>query len=351
MTIPEILKATRNHSSTPAITITMPAHRHRPENLQDRIRLKNLVKTALDRLSSRPDGNYSLKKKLSAYVEVIDHEHNLEGLVLYCSEAFAEVVTVPISLPERVIVDDHFDLRPLFLADQQMEHYYIVTVSHKISRLIEVSHDTVIAEFNTDGFPFVNDIEFKMDELKNSFSAHQDNMVKEFLNRVDKALHPVFARNPLPYIVAGDQRTIGHFREVADHPERIVGNFVGSFDNTKTHELVSHALPVVHDVVKANSTRLINEVYEAQNNQLLALDINDINRLACEGRGANLYLSAGLAIPARFNNGTIQPTMEGESDVDDVVLRIVNAVDSNGGGIRFVELPDELGKLALTLRY
>jgi len=67
---------------TACVTITLKTHRTHPENKQDSIQLKNLIKTAERRLAEEYDQSVASERvaQLEKLAEQIDFDRNLDGL-------------------------------------------------------------------------------------------------------------------------------------------------------------------------------------------------------------------------------------------------------------------------------
>lgn len=226
----------------PALTITLPTHRAAPDNRQDPIRLKGLVKQATERLL----GEFIRREieplliRLEDLAASVNHHHNLDGLALFVSHDFARAVRLPFTLAERVVVDETFYTRNLVFALNRTPRYWVLVLSEKPTRLLEGTRDDLL-EIEESGFPLKHTGPGGERPLPADFginkSAYRDEKHRQFFRDVDAALKTVLADDPLPLAVVGVERYLAFFREVSDHKDAILTTLTGSHDSTSPHEL------------------------------------------------------------------------------------------------------------------
>lgn len=97
MTIKQKLQALATEKNTPCVTISFNTHRTYPDNTQDRIRLKNLVKERTERIKKEFDevAVAPLLEKLSHIESEVDENCNLDSLHIYLSNDTKEIIKSP----------------------------------------------------------------------------------------------------------------------------------------------------------------------------------------------------------------------------------------------------------------
>src|SRR5690554_4319102 len=109
------LKKFAENVSENCVSIILNTHRTSPDNKKDSINLKNLVKEAENRLladESKRDAQFLIKRVRELEAK-IDHSKNLERLVIFVNEEVAEYTRLPISVEDRVIIDETFATRDI----------------------------------------------------------------------------------------------------------------------------------------------------------------------------------------------------------------------------------------------
>jgi hypothetical protein len=120
-----ILKKIKDIQAEACVTIILNTHRTRPDNERDPLLLKNLVKEAEQRLFDDYEKRFvwPIMENLNKMVEKIDHQQNLESLVLFANQEMAEYTRLPIKVVDRVIIDNTFATRDLVRAMHQESSY------------------------------------------------------------------------------------------------------------------------------------------------------------------------------------------------------------------------------------
>ncbi len=357
MELKETLRALQAIESEPCVSILLTTHRTHPDNAQDPINLKNLVAQAEERLLKDYDKRHvtSVLEHINKAVADMDHMSNLEGLALFANNDMAQVVKLNIPVTDRVIVDHNFATRDLLRDLQGGAHYYILTVSGHKSRLIEAFRDQVVVEYGAQHVFPIENRQYSTHAAERTQSGVEENLMKEFCNRVDKAMKEVREVQALPIIVAGDERSIEFMLAVVDDPSAYIGSIIGSPDELKGHELAAKASVEVERLMAERRANALELISSAQSAGKLSEDIGDIHRAVQEGRGGTLYIEEGYFQPARIDGDTItlkdDPTEAGV--IDDVIDELAENTLKFGGHVVFLP-PGSLKdyrKVCLVLRY
>lgn len=354
-----MLQQIRNY---PSLTITLPTHRSAPDNRQDPIRLKGLVKEAAERLLAEFDRRTvePLLLRLEELAGGVNHHENLDGLALFVSADFARAVRLPFTLQERVVVDETFYTRDLVFALNRTPRFWLLVLSEKPTRLLEGTRDHLL-EIEKSGFPMKHTGPGGERPLPPGFginkSAYRDEKHRQFFRDVDAALKTVLASDPLPLVVVGVDRYLAFFREVSDHRSAILTSFTGSHDSTSPHDLGKLVWPLVEAALAAEREQVFAELDRAMSERKITTAIGEIWPLAHEGRGRLLLVEEDYHYPARVDAAGKKMTpaddVTAPDVIDDAVDEVIEAVLLKQGQVVFVE-PGRLadhGRIALILRY
>lgn len=345
----------------PCVTITLPTHRTIPDNQQDPIRLGNLVTEASDRLlqefSKREAAN--ILARLEETANNVDHQHNLDGLVLFVNEDIGFAYKLPFTVPARVTIDDTFATRKLVLALNRTVRYWVLALSENATRLFEATRDALV-EITSEGFPLQHEgpgAKMKLPSGPKNVSAYRDEYHRQFFRRVDQQLSIFLADDPLPVLVLGVDRYLAFFDEVTENRRKILGQIQGNYDKHSLPELVDVVWPVAREALLAEHMKVLDKLNKATNERRVATTIDDIWRAAQEGRGRLLIVEENYHFPAHVDETgwhlTVADDPTAPNVIDDAVDEMIEAVLSKGGEVAFV--PDgtlnDHQRLALTLRY
>ena len=352
-----LLKKVKDINTEACVSIILNTHRTKPDNLRDPINLKNLIKNAEARLLSDYPKRFAepILKNIQNLTEQIDHNYNLESLVIYANVDFADFTRLPIPVENRVVIDDTFATRDLVRAMHQESAYYILVLSRQQARLIEAYCDSVVEEVGQP-FPIENPL-YTTDKVKLTTQQGQDNLIEEFFNRVDKVLWETTKNHSLPVLLATETRNVDHYLKVTDKKDLVIGHINRNRDDEKPHHIVPDAWKVVLEITKENIARRAAELGKAISADQLLTDPQEIWDAIQHGRGKTLFVRRGFFQPALLVDNEIMLVEKFERNqkgvVDDIVDEMIEQTRAFGGDTVFLdgEAPTNFENLALITRY
>ncbi|MCC5945377.1 MAG: hypothetical protein JJT94_10600 [Bernardetiaceae bacterium] len=354
----QLLKKLKDVQSECCVTIIFNTHRTHPDNQKDPVVLNNLIKEAEERLHEVYDKRFASNfvDKLKALADEIDHNLNLEGMVFFVNENIADFVRVPIAVEDRVVIDSTFATRDLVRALHQAQSYYILTISRSKARLLMATADKVDKELANKVFPIENETLYSTDKLQSTMAKGSDNLAEEFFNRVDKAFQEQWKENPMPLVLAGDERNHDHYLKVTDR-NKVIASVAKNRDDDKAHEIVKDAWQAAQEAFEKRNKERKEELRKAVSEQKFLSDINDIWRAAREGRGKTLFVQTDYFQAAQVKDDNIKllDTVNEQVDgyIDDIVDELIEINLEYGGDTVFLS-DGELEKfqgIALITRY
>ncbi len=352
------LKELQALTKVPALSILLPTHRTSPDNKQDPIVVKNLVKEASDRLAEEFSARdlEPLLKNLDELVEDIDYTYALDGLALFVAHDFAKKFYLPFTVPQRVIIDQTFATRDLVYGLHRAQRYWVFLLSQNASRLLAGTGET-LEEVNNKDFPLQMEGPGATTVLPDSAdSAYLDDRHRRFFQSVDRAFAAYAADDTLPIILGGVVRQISFFQEVSGYTAQVAGTISGNFDKATVSELVPEVWPFVQEVRAQQRTDALAALDTAIGEKKVSTALGEIWQLANEGRGKLLLVESGYHVPGVVDDkGGLQivEAKGGTEVMDDAIDEIIEAVLAKGGEVMLVNdgaLADYHG-IALTLRY
>src|SRR5690606_9286804 len=130
----------------PCVSLYQPTHRTHPENQQDPIRYRNLLRTMQGLLRERyPD---SVVDALVSRFEAFAGDDELwnrrtEGLAILAAVELFELFELQRPVPERLIVADSFHTKPLLRILQSADRYHLLCLTRREARLYEGNRDAL----------------------------------------------------------------------------------------------------------------------------------------------------------------------------------------------------------------
>jgi len=350
------------HSGYPSLTISLPTHRTSPDKRQDRIRLRNLIKEARERLLAEFSQREvePLLTRLESLSKEVHFRYTLDGLILFVNQDFGAKYYLPYTLPERVAIADTFLTRDLVFAMNRAKRYWVLALSEKPTRLYEGARDTLV-EATDVGFPLVHEGPGGEQSLPGGFgikkSAYRDERHRQFFRLVDETLKPVMVEDPLPLVIVGVDRYQSFFKEVTTHGEHILATLNGSHDKTSPHKLAQLVWPLAQAGFAELRQQNMAALNAAIGEQKFASTIDEVWRLSNEGRARLLVVEEDFHFPAKLDETGLHllpaddPAAPGF--IPDAVDDVIETVLSKQGRVVFCDNGqlEPYQRIALVLRY
>ncbi|MFF0741319.1 chemotaxis protein [Streptomyces sp. NPDC004111] len=366
----DLLAELRRPRPYPAVSLTLPTHRHRPENQQDHIRLRNLLAETEKRLLDDPkvsrDQAHAVVQQLNDAVDELDPEHFLEGLVLYASADEARTYLVSATVPERIVVAETYLTRNLVSASARQIPYLALVLSIGEVRLWHgVGYELHELDHEESGFPVISSGADR-DGPPNREGGHGENQdFRNMLTEADRKLTPLLQEAVLPVVVVGLRQHIATYRELSRHGAVLAADLeVGGLLHTTAPELVEQLAPARARLAAIDTEEATKALDAARSGKRYAAGVQDCWQAAREGRVGHLVVEESLRVTARPETvegavraalvlappGTEDPGAGFEDDIVDSLVELVLAAD---GDVTFV--PDdslsEADGVAAALRY
>ena len=284
----EKLETLAFENSNPCVTISMNTHRTSPDNLEDIAGLKNLLNEAHERVVDEY-GNHpvtGLLEKIDNLEKEIDVNYNLDSLHIFLSNSTKEIVrsSWPV-LHDAVHVSGNFAIKPLIKDFNRTVDYHILVLSQSGVQLLHAINDGIVGEIKNDDFPFVKNPHVLTDKDKLSDGKKVDNMVREFFNKIDKAVVRVHHKTCMKCVVICTEANYSLLMQVADIPAIYLGYASLNYSNTTNHTIALDAWQIVREYQKKSRTLAISEMKEAAGHGKVITDLTEILRAVKEGRG------------------------------------------------------------------
>jgi hypothetical protein len=355
----DILVKLASERSTPCVTISLNTHRIPSEGAQDAIEIKKLLHQAHEQVilqyGKRPVAE--LLEKIEILIKDIDVSHNLDSLHYFLSNDTQEIIKSPWPTEKNQFhISDRFVVKPLIKLLNRTENYLILLLSQAGVRLFHAVNDAIVEEIRNDDFPFGRNPHHVTDHEKLSESKTVDNMVREYLNVVDKAALKVHNQTNMKFVVIATADNYSSLMQVADLPAMYEGYVLINSQEATHHQLALAAWPFIQALQHQRRTEAIHEMQEAVGQGNVLTDLSEIYRAIKEGRGDLLIVHDDF-------NQAIKMTGEGTFDlvddatqpdvIDDISSELAWEVTSKKGRSVFTQQDEikELGNLVLKVRY
>lgn len=339
------------------ITITLNTHRIKPENQKDSLLLKNLIKEAEERLFTGESKRKAQKlmQRLLNLESQIDHNYNLESLVLFVNEEIAEYTRLPIAVEDRVVIDNTFATRDLIRAMHLDSGYYILILSQQRVRLVEAFNDKLVKEIGSP-FPIDNTRFYSTDKAELSNAKRQTNLIAGFFNQIDKEVNIIRKANPLPVLICSEEGNYYEYLKIADQKQSIFDTYLNKNRvEEEAHHIISEAWKIVKQYTEEKNNARKAELEKAVSQNRFLSDTNEIWQAIKQGRIQTLFIELGKFQPAIWENDHIEYVSDDirnrKEVVDDIYDELIETNMSYGGDVVFLpngELSEFSGFGAIT---
>lgn len=343
----------------PCLSLYQPTHRSHPENQQDPIRFKNLIKQLEASLlqTVTPAHAHTLLAPFLAVAE--DHDfwaHTRDGLAVLGGLDTFQVFRLQRPVPALAIVADSFHTKPLMRQRQSTDRFQVLGLTRHSVRLFEGNRDaldevTLSPVVNAALAEAIGD---QNADQHNSEGAHAGD--ERFFRAVDRLITEHYSKpSALPLLLATLPAHRGVFHALTHNSALLADGIDVHPDAVSLDELRQRAWTVMepHYITTLDALTEAFGVAKAH-----ALGIDDVNAVAAAvaaGRVATLLIEADRIIPGRIDraSGEIAHATLDAPDVDDVLDDLAEMTEKMGG--RVVVLPADrmptVSGAAATLRF
>ena len=351
----------------PCLSLYQPTHRHHPENQQDPIRFRNLVRELESsvRMKYPADEVRTLLapfEKLGA--DTAFWNHTLDGLAVLGSKGTFRVFRLQRSVPEVAIVADSFHTKPLRRLLQSVDRFQVLALTRHEIELFEGTRDALdrvelapevprsitdaLGEEVTEPHLAVGSYNGAGDPaMYHGHGGRKDQTDiddERFFRAVDRAVLTHHSRpSGLPLILAGLAEQQAVFRRVTHNPFIVSAGIATHPRGFDDGELRLLAWQVMEPEYRARVERLGQSFLQARANGFGSDDLTEVALAAATGRVATLLIDAGRHVPGQLDHatGAIELADLDRPDVDDLLDDLGTLVEERGGRV-FVIAPEAM---------
>lgn len=350
----------QSFSGYPSVSILARTSRTFPNNKQDAIRVKNLVRQAEARLRREFAAREvePLLGRIRQLAVSVDYQHALDGLAIYASAKYAGVHYLPFPVRDRTVVDHTFATRDLVRAMNRSPHYWVLVLSEKSTRLHEAYRDD-LAEVRRLGFPMSFSMPASPKRMAGGYgidkSKYLDRRMLQYFRQVDQNLALAMKVEDMPLLVLGVDRYLSAFNQETRHGSRIMATIAGNYDRATVTQLARIAFPLVRESLRRRRQAMVEEMKAISKTRRFACGVKPVWPLANQGLVDLLLVEDDYEYPAKIDaKGVPVPAEDAMAPgvIDDLVDELVEKVLAAGGQAHFVE-PGSLARykrLAARLR-
>jgi len=366
-----------SYKGRPCLSLYQPTHRRHPDNQQDPIRFRQLVK-ALE-TSLRQQHETDAIKALVAPFEALtqDHDfwnHTQDGLAVLCAPGLLRVFLLQRPVAELAVVADSFHTKPLRQSMQSTGRYQVLALSLNKVQLFEGDRDTLDAVALAADVPQTIDATLgeELTEPHSTVSSYGgvgvghtamhhghgskkdeiDSDAERFFRAVDRAVLEHHSRpSGLPLMLAALPEHHHLFREVSHNPFLMVRGLRIDPQGLTHDALRQRAWEVVAPQFEVQQAAWSEAYCVAAAKGLGGEDLSQVAHAAVSGRVATLLIEADHLVAGRIDGSTgrIDPADLNNPRADDVIDDLGALVERMGGVVHVLpaeRMPSRTGVAA-----
>ena len=342
----------------PCLSLYQPTHRNHPDNQQDPIRFKNLVK-ALEESLLQQFPSDEIQPLLEPFLALADDRNfwncTHDGLAVLGAKGIFRVYKLQRPVAELAVVADSFHTKPLVRILQSADRYQILAVNRHKIKLFEGNRDALdeiepalgvprtiteaLGEELTEphqtvaSYGGVGGGHSPMHHTHGGRESEVDSDAERFFRAVDRAVLEHHSQpSGLPLILAALPEHHHIFHDVS-HNSFLIPESIDIHPDalSSIDELRQRAWQLIEPRYLTRLTALVEDFGNARSKGLGDDDLTQVAKSVVDGRVATLLIEASREIPGRINATT------GEIAFDDLAHPQVN------------DLLDDLGELVLKM--
>lgn len=298
-----------------------------------------------------------LLEKIETVGDEIDSNYNLRSLHIFLSNDTKEIIKSPWPIQQNAVhVSDTFFIRPLIKLYNRAENYSILLLSQSGVTLLHALNDRIVEEMRNNDFPFSENMHYLTDSGKASDGKKVDNMVREFMNTIDKAAVKVHNTTGMNFVVVCTAENYNKLMQVADKPAMYYGNAHINYHDVSHTTIAAEAWKIVGALQEQRRTDAVAEMQEAVGQGNVITDLSSIYRAVKEGRGELLITHDDYKQPVKMTgefsfdvtDDVTQPDV-----IEDISSEIAWEVIAKKGRAIYTSQEEikSLGDIVLKVRY
>lgn len=356
----------------PCVSLYQPTHRRHPENQQDPIRYRTLLREAERALRASVDARTAaslLERFRALEQDRAFWNARTDGLAVLGSAAHFELFELQRTVPERVVVAESFHVKPLLRILQSADRYQILGLTRTEVMLFEGNRDaldpvqlTEVPTSLTDALgsdltePSVGFHSVGRAAIRHGSGAKKDEIdvdTERFFQIVDRAILEHHSQpTRLPLVLAALPQNQGEFRKLSRNPFLLPEGIDTDPNALSTDELQRRTWRIIEPFYLQRLAELVDRYRAARGRGLGADDLALVAEAAVAGRIDTLLVEAERVIPVRIERttGGLLTADNAAPLVDDALDDLAELVLLRNGEVVVVpaqRMPSETGAAAI----
>lgn len=327
------------HSGWPAVSVYIPSNRLPRQAGEGRLRFKNLVRDAAERLTAEGMRDTDAEQFLEPFHQIRDDDtfwrDTADGLAVFLSRDGLRTMRLAIQLPEQLVVGDRFYLRPLAAAQLKTDNrFYALALGKRGVRLFAGDRGS-IDEMDLPDVPKSIEESAKYDVATKlmhpapyaasrkhtgkgsagggAFPGHgqeleyESDQLTAFVRQVEAGVDRAIGRNlDRPFVLIGPERVIAEYRTISRFPVEATGNFKLGAETYSPQMVHEWALSALDPYFEQQTLRELTRVTDSEGTELVTRDAEEIASAAAVGRVKALFFDDGVGPFGTFDREAME---------------------------------------------
>lgn len=350
----------------PCLSLYQPTHRHYPDNQQDPIRFRNLVRT-LEQSLKQKYPTREVRLLLEPYSDLATRDdfwnHTQDGLAVLRAPDLFRIYKLQRPVAELAIVADNFHTKPLLRISQSADRYQVLGLSRGAIKLFEGNRDALDEVDLAPGVPrlMTDALGEELTEphqavrsagatgtgaaIHHGHGGKKDEVdidAERYFRAVDRAILEHHSRpSGLPLMLAALPEHHTLFRSISRNPFLMDEGLKINPDAISIDELRDRAWSIMEPQYQARLRQLGDEFRQAKPRGLVGDEVSQVATAAVSGRVDKLMVEADREIPGHLDTstGNLEFADLSHPQIDDLLDDLAELVLSKGGQV--VVVPQE----------
>ncbi len=343
----------------PCVSVIVNKVAPSPKNEKFRIAVKNAVRQAIEKLKEKGYDKRLVQKfadRLMQIAEELKYERDFQGVAIFLSPSYEEVITLPYKVKDKVVVDNTFEIRDLLRTLNRSFQYNAIVLSKKKTRFFEGFSKDLQEVFSSDipegvDYYFNIRVSDRIDPAKRESEA-----MKLYVKDLDDFLR-LYSDMYTPLIVLGDKKLVGYFRTHTKRPKKVIGEIYGSYDDERVSVIRDKINEKLDEYIKIRDQQLMERIKDDIDAYNYVSGIQEVWTAAAMKEARILLVEQGYSVEGySVKDGLflllVKPENEEYDYHEDAIDDLTEMVLLQGGEVYFVSegLLKDYDRVLLTLR-
>ncbi len=363
----------------PCLSVYLPTHRSHPENAQDPIRFKNLVKE-LEASLQQGMSTDEAAEVLAPFQQLVDDvqfwNHTLDGLAVLGAPGRFNIIGLPLAVEPLAIVADSLHTKPLRKYLQSVDRFQVLGISLHDMQLFEGNRHALYPVEHDDTMPLTikqalgeelteqhltvasyGGVGGTSGDMVHGHGGRKDELDKDaerYFRVVAREVNERYSKpSGLPLILAALAEHHTLFKKVSNNPQLLSDGITMNYKALEPAQLAAMAWQVMEPEYISRLKQYGEDYGTSKARQLADEDIGEVAANAAQSRIDTLLVEANRLVPGRItdlNTGKIEPGDLDHPETDDLLDDIAELVVRMGGKVKVIPaeyMPTDTGVAAI----